>query len=145
MAQKTVLLIDDEQGFLEALADALESEGYRVLTASSGEEGLRIAAAEKVDLVTVDVMMPPGRSLEDRLSSLTTGVYIVKELRKSFPKLPIFCLSVITDEPTIREIERSGGRFFRKGETSLKHMLATIHSALTGTVRSGYTIHRWST
>jgi DNA-binding response OmpR family regulator len=145
MAQKTVLLIDDEQGFLEALADALTYEGYRVLTASTGEEGLRIAAAERIDLATVDVMMPPGPSLENQLSPLQTGVYVVQELRKRNPKLPIFCLSVITDEQTIRAIQQNRARFFRKGETSLKHILDSIHSALTGIVRSDYTPRRWPT
>ena len=64
MAQKTVLLIDDDLGFQEPLADALEFEGYRVLKASTGEDALRILAREKVHLATVDIMMPPGKSLE---------------------------------------------------------------------------------
>ena len=45
MHNKTILLIDDEQTFLEPLADALESEGHRVLKARTGHEALEILRA----------------------------------------------------------------------------------------------------
>ena len=64
MNQKTVLIIDDEKGFIEALEDALVYDGFRVLSAITAEEALRTLKKEHVDLVTVDIMMPPGRSLE---------------------------------------------------------------------------------
>jgi DNA-binding response OmpR family regulator len=69
VTQKTILLVDDEQGFLEALADALEHEGHRVLKASTAEEALGAFQREKIDLATVDIMLPPGKSLEDKTNS----------------------------------------------------------------------------
>jgi two-component system alkaline phosphatase synthesis response regulator PhoP len=53
-----VLLVDDEEDLLEMLAYPLEREGFRVLTARDGVEGLRVASAEQPDLVVLDVMMP---------------------------------------------------------------------------------------
>ena len=63
MNRKTVLIVDDERGYAEGLQDALDYEGFRVLTATTAEEALRILKNERVDLATVDIMMPPGRSL----------------------------------------------------------------------------------
>ncbi len=54
----TVLVIDDEQAILDNLSIRLESEGFGVLSALRGEEGLEIARREKPDLALIDLMMP---------------------------------------------------------------------------------------
>jgi CheY-like chemotaxis protein len=130
--QKTILLIDDEQGLLEALEDALTHEGFRVLKASTGEEALATLAREHVDLATIDVMMPPGPSLEDKTSSQRTGLYVCREIVHLYPKLELFCLSVVNDREVIREIQSLGVRFLRKGETPLRTVLQMIQSRITG-------------
>ena len=84
MTQKTVLLIDDEQGLVEALDDALTHEGYRVLKAFTGEEALAILAREHVDLATIDVMLPPGASLESETSSHRTGLYLCQQIVRGY-------------------------------------------------------------
>ena len=55
---RTVLVIDDSLTFREGLRHAIESSGYAVLVASSGEEGLQIAARERPDLIIVDGELP---------------------------------------------------------------------------------------
>lgn len=54
----TVLCVDDQVEFLESLRPLLEREGHRVLTACGGEAGLAVLAAERVDLLLLDYMMP---------------------------------------------------------------------------------------
>jgi CheY-like chemotaxis protein len=54
----TVLVIDDDPEVHELLRRSLTREGYRVLTASSGEEGLRLAKDLRPAVITLDVMMP---------------------------------------------------------------------------------------
>ena len=132
MAQKTVLLIDDEQGLLEALEDALVHEGYRVLKARTGEEALAVLKVEHVDLATVDVMLPPGPSLESKTSSQRVGVYLCREIVRIYPTVDLFCLSVVNEAALIREIKSLGVRFLRKGETPLRTVLSMIRSRLTG-------------
>jgi DNA-binding response OmpR family regulator len=53
-----LLIIEDERPMRTALADCLETEGYRVLTAADGEAGLDRALEEKPDLILLDIMMP---------------------------------------------------------------------------------------
>ncbi|MBX3747677.1 MAG: response regulator transcription factor [Verrucomicrobiae bacterium] len=55
---KRILVIEDQAPMLRNLALLLEFEGYRVLTASDGREGLEVARRDKPDLVICDVMMP---------------------------------------------------------------------------------------
>ncbi len=52
-----LLLVDDDPGLLKLLGMRLTSEGYSVVTAESGQEGLRVLHREKVDLVISDLRM----------------------------------------------------------------------------------------
>ena len=58
MAKKLILAIDDEKDILKLLHYNLEREGYQVLTAKSGEEGLEVARAKHPDLIILDIMLP---------------------------------------------------------------------------------------
>lgn len=55
---KTIVIVDDSADLLDVTAMLLEEEGYAVLTALSGEEGLRLALQHQVDLVLLDYAMP---------------------------------------------------------------------------------------
>lgn len=57
-ARKRILIIDDTQDILQVISRRLQSWGYEPLTATSGEEGLRVAKEQLPDLVLLDVMMP---------------------------------------------------------------------------------------
>lgn len=69
LPMKTILLIDDDSSILTIFGIALEMEGYAVVTASSGEEGLTQARLHRPDLILSDVNMPGGDgcTLLDRL------------------------------------------------------------------------------
>jgi len=127
-----VLIVDDERGYAEGLQDALDYEGFKVLTATTAEEALRILKNERVDLATVDIMMPPGRSLESQARSYRTGVILCRTIKKLYPRTSIICISVVTDRDTIKEIESQSIRFFRKGEVPLRTVLNAITTKLLG-------------
>ena len=55
---KQILIIDDDQTFLRLVDQVLTNQGYKVLTAGSGQEGLRLLFAKRPDLVLLDVSMP---------------------------------------------------------------------------------------
>ena len=58
MKQKKILIVDDEPDFVETVRFPLETEGYSVLVASDGEEGLHQARKEVPDLILLDIMLP---------------------------------------------------------------------------------------
>ncbi len=67
---KTILVVDDEYAIADILVDVLGDEGYRVLSAANGKEGLaRLEAESQVDLLILDAMMPvlDGKSTLQRL------------------------------------------------------------------------------
>jgi CheY-like chemotaxis protein len=61
---KTILVIDDEYALVESLTDLLEEEGYRVVSAANGKDGLTRVVKENPDLIITDFMMPIADGLE---------------------------------------------------------------------------------
>jgi DNA-binding response OmpR family regulator len=82
----TILLVDDEDSVQKLLAYPLEREGFRVLQARDGEEALTRFAAETVDLVVLDIMLPKLDGLE-----------VCKRLRAE-SEVPIIMLTARDDE-----------------------------------------------
>jgi DNA-binding response OmpR family regulator len=82
----TILLVDDEDSVQKLLAYPLEREGFRVLQARDGEEALARFAAEDVDLVVLDLMLPKLDGLE-----------VCKRLRAE-SQVPIIMLTARDDE-----------------------------------------------
>jgi CheY-like chemotaxis protein len=69
---KTILLVDDENALVETLTELLQDEGYRVVSAANGNDGLARLREEKPDLVLADLAMPiaDGRQLVRRMRAL---------------------------------------------------------------------------
>ncbi|HEY8791745.1 MAG TPA: response regulator transcription factor [Gaiellaceae bacterium] len=82
----TILLVDDEDSVQKLLAYPLEREGYCVVQARDGEEALRRFAAERIDLVVLDIMLPKLDGLE-----------VCKRLRAE-SEVPIIMLTARDDE-----------------------------------------------
>jgi DNA-binding response OmpR family regulator len=77
-----ILIVEDEPAMVAGLRDNFEYEGYDVISAADGVQGLDRAVAEHPDLVVLDVMMP-------RMS----GLDVCKQLKAKRPSLPIIMLT----------------------------------------------------
>ena len=58
MSGENILLVEDEENLVEALRFSLTREGYQVMVASDGEQGLLKARQESPDLVLLDIILP---------------------------------------------------------------------------------------
>jgi DNA-binding response OmpR family regulator len=83
---RKILLVEDDRNLLDTLKYNLAKEGYKVLTADDGAEGLDIARRENPDLIILDVMLPS-----------ISGFEVCRILRKETP-VPILMLSARGDE-----------------------------------------------
>jgi two-component system cell cycle response regulator DivK len=55
---KRILVVEDQEDNLQILRDLLTSEGYQIVEAQDGEQGVRAAAAERPDLILMDIQLP---------------------------------------------------------------------------------------
>lgn len=87
MSKHTVLVIEDEKNIVELVKFNLEQNGYRVLTALRGDEGLDLAVRKKPDLILLDLMLPEIEGLEVckilRNKRETAGIPIIMLTAKS--------------------------------------------------------------
>lgn len=64
MADKKIVVIDDEKDIIQLLSLELKAAGYEVVTACDGEAGLALIRAQRPDLVLLDLMMPKKDGFE---------------------------------------------------------------------------------
>ena len=64
MPEKTILLVEDERDLLELLKYNFDREGYHVVTAETGEDGLKLVRKQPPDLILLDLMLPSMDGLE---------------------------------------------------------------------------------
>lgn len=84
---KRVLVVDDEQNIVDILRFNLEREGYEVITAEDGIQGLAMARSSDPDLILLDVMMPE-----------MDGFQVCRELRREDKLTPIIMLTAREEE-----------------------------------------------
>jgi two-component system, OmpR family, response regulator len=78
-AEARLLVVEDEPTILELLSGSLRFAGFDVLTAASGREALRAAAAVRPDLILLDVMLPDG-----------DGFDVIRAVRAGDQRVPSF-------------------------------------------------------
>jgi len=99
MPESVVLVVDDDPVIQKLLQVNFEMEGYAVLTASDGEEGLERARAEHPDVIVLDVMMPKMNGLE--VAGALKG-------DKSTASIPIILLSAKAQEADMQAGKATG-------------------------------------
>jgi CheY-like chemotaxis protein len=100
---KFILCVDDETTGLSVRKMILESQGYRVVTAENGLDGLAIFSAEPIDLVILDYKMPG-----------MNGDVVAETMKRLKPFIPILMLSAYVDLP--KETLALVDRYLTKGD-----------------------------
>jgi two-component system alkaline phosphatase synthesis response regulator PhoP len=117
-----ILVVEDEPNMVAGLRDNFEFEGYEVITARDGVEGLQQALEESPDLVVLDVMMP-------RLS----GLEVCRQLRAKRPSIPIIMLTARGQEvDKVVGLELGADDYVTK-PFSIRELLARVKAILRRT------------
>jgi len=106
---RTVLCVDDEAIGLQVRKILLEREGYRVLTASNGAEGLSLFQQHQIHAVVLDYSMPG-----------MDGGQVAAAMRQSNPKVPILLLSAYVSLP--EEVLAHVDRYLTKGDGAVSFL-----------------------
>ena len=100
----SILIIDDEEVLQDVLSSLLRKEGYEVLSAPTGEEGLRLLGEEEVDLVLLDLMLP-GMS----------GLEVLRQIRRTTPEMVVVVITAYSSiEGAIRAMREGAFHYIPK-------------------------------
>ncbi|SEM08365.1 two component transcriptional regulator, winged helix family [Roseovarius azorensis] len=122
--QPTVLLVEDEPAQREVLGYNLEADGFRVLTASNGEEALLMVSEMPPDIIVLDWMMPN-----------VSGIEVCRQLktRSETRSIPIIMLSARSEEvDRVRGLETGADDYVIK-PYSLVELMARVRAQLRRT------------
>jgi DNA-binding response OmpR family regulator len=118
-AKKRVLVVEDDSSIMLGLRINLEAEGYEVLAADDGENGLAMARHSQPDLVILDVMLPK-----------LNGFQVLQTIRREGLAMPIIVLSARTGEmDKVTGLELGAEDYVAK-PFSLAELLARVRAAL---------------
>jgi len=123
--RRRILVVEDEPDLLELYRDVLEAEGYRIMAAANGEEGLAVFRQFHPDLVFTDVIMPK-----------TNGIEMVQVIRREKPDTKIVYITGFLGVEGLKhkisdELSRFGYRLLSK-PFKISHMLDEIEEYLMG-------------
>ncbi|MDP4133308.1 MAG: response regulator YycF [Bacillota bacterium] len=122
MDNKLILVVDDEKPIADILKFNLEKEGYSVLTANDGEEGLNFALSSNPDLILLDVMLPK-----------MDGFEVCKKVRQK-SEVPIVMLTAREDEvDKVIGLELGADDYVTK-PFSVRELMARVKANLRRTV-----------
>lgn len=96
-SRSTILVVDDDPKHLTFMGDRLTAEGHTVITASDGEEALRLIDHRRPNLVLLDIIMPE-----------MSGMEVLPAIKKDHPGLPVAMVTSVWDE-------KEGKRAFELG------------------------------
>ncbi len=122
---RTILVVEDEPTLRETLADALESDGFRVLAAADGREALATFRAERPDLILLDLMLPELSGIEVcRIIRAESGVPIVMLTAKDSELDKVVGLELgaddyVTKPFSLRELTARIRALFRRSDQSV--------------------------
>ena len=128
-----VLIVEDEPAMVAGLRDNFEYEGYDVISAADGAEGLERALADNPDLVVLDVMMP-------RMS----GLDVCKQLKARRPSLPIIMLTARGQEiDKVVGLELGADDYVTK-PFSIRELMARVKAVLRRVSPPAAEVYRFS-
>ena len=122
-----ILVVDDEPDLVMVLKIGLETEGYDVLTASDGEQGLALARQSVPDLLVLDLMLP-------RMD----GYKVCRALKfdERYKKIPIFILSARSGETDRRLALELGADEFHSKPYNMRELVGRIRARIEATRRT---------
>ena len=121
MSKQTILVVDDERDLLDLIENKMKKEGFKVLKAENGEEGISKAKEHRPDLILLDIMMPKMDGLE-----------AVEIMRKDddLKKTPIIFLTARSDEKTEIDGLNKGGDDYITKPISTTKLVSRIKAVL---------------
>jgi DNA-binding NarL/FixJ family response regulator len=120
-AVKKILLVDDHPAVSQRIGELLSTTIPRVemVSASSGEQGLALAAEQSFDLVLLDLRLPG-----------CGGIDVLKELRVSKPRLPVIIISSLPESPYATLARRAGAHDFVTKSSLAQDLGRAVRTAL---------------
>jgi CheY-like chemotaxis protein len=119
---ETILVVDDVHDLIELLEEVLRPDGYQIIRAGNGRDGLELALTARPDLIMLDMQMP-----------IMNGLEVLKALRQRNNKTPIIFMTTFSSAETAVQAFRLGVHHYLSKPFNLDKVRETVAEALRET------------
>ncbi|MCH7882919.1 response regulator [Patescibacteria group bacterium] len=119
---KKILILEDDAALVKALSQALEKEGYAVLSALDGDAGFKLIEEEKPDLIILDIILPRK-----------SGHEVMQEIskREELKQIPVVVLTNLESSQDVDKMMRLGAKcYLIKSDHSLEEVVEKVKESL---------------
>lgn len=119
MTKNRILIVDDEQNVRQLIAKVLEKEGYEILTACNGEEGLEVFQKNNIDLIISDIKMPK-----------MNGIEFLHKVKEQEPGVGFILITAFATMETAIDAIKSGAQDYVTKPFDIKEILNAVKKIL---------------
>ena len=119
MANKKILIVDDDQGILNLFTSALEDEVDSIFTAQDGEDGYKIFEKENPDLIILDIMLPD-----------INGVELLKKIKAHNNEAIVIMVTAYASLDTSVQAVKEGAYDYIIKPVNVDEVIVTVNRAL---------------
>jgi DNA-binding NtrC family response regulator len=114
-----ILVVDDDAIVVKSCKRILEAEGFEVITVPSADDALETVKKYDFDLLLIDVKMPKR-----------DGMYLMREVKKDLPEIPIIVMSGYPTPETVADVLELGATQFIPKPFRPDELIKTIHQVI---------------
>lgn len=121
-SMKKILFVEDESALQKSIGDILSKEGYKIVKAMDGEEGLRLAKEEMPDLMILDIILPK-----------LDGLQVLEKVKKDdgTKDIPVIILTNLEGTESVQKaLELGATTYLIKSNYTLEEIVRKVNKAL---------------
>ena len=122
-AMSLILIVEDNEKNMKLVRDVLQAKGYATVEAVTGEDGVRLAAERKPDLILMDIQLPG-----------ISGIEALRQLRanRETATIPAVAVTASVMQQDRKQITEAGFNGYLRKPINLKEFLETVRAMLEG-------------
>jgi two-component system response regulator (stage 0 sporulation protein F) len=122
-----ILVVDDQLGVRSLLTTVLGDIGYKVVTASNGDEGVLLAKELRPKLIIMDIKMP-----------VKDGITALYEIKDQFPDIMVVMMTAYGEVETIEQIKKGGAVGFLLKPFDIESFIKYVNNLIRGKQEKAY-------
>lgn len=127
-----ILFVEDERWGVSPYFKELEKKGFECILATDGDEALEKLETESFDLVSMDIMFPPGKALDKNVEPIKSGIRLLEMIRlgkieNCDPNIKIVILTAVINYEIEKEINKFGVSAYLKKPIEFTEVIETFY------------------
>ena len=128
-----ILFVEDERWGVDPYFEELKKNGFECVLAKNGDEAIKKLKNQKFDLLSLDIMFPPGKILEQETMPVKAGMKLLELIRRGKiencdPNIKVIILTAVINYEIEKEINKLGASAYLKKPSEFTKVIETFYN-----------------